>query len=73
MTRLSCPSCSLRFGAAATATLSMCPDFGRPLLVANSAAETLGYRLHAPADTPPALPIAVEAAMPTDLPPGGRA
>jgi hypothetical protein len=63
MTRLSCPSCRLRFGAAATAILTTCPECERHLEVA-SAEATLGLRLFAPADPRPALPTAVEAAMP---------
>jgi hypothetical protein len=68
MTRVSCPSCRVRFGAAATAVLTTCPECGRPLEAASSAADTLGFQLFAPADPPPALPVAVEAALPTDVP-----
>jgi hypothetical protein len=63
MTRLLCPSCRLRFTAPATATLTTCPDCRRPLDAAGSAEATLGYRLFAPADPQPALPMAVEAAL----------
>jgi hypothetical protein len=64
MTRLSCPSCRLRFTTAATATLTTCPECGRDLQAVPSAAETLGYRLFAPLDPQPALPMAAEAALP---------
>jgi hypothetical protein len=64
MTRLSCPDCRLRFGKAATAILTTCPECGRHLESAGSAEPTLGYRLFAPTDLPPALPIAVAAAVP---------
>ena len=64
MTRLSCPSCRLRFTGAATATITTCPDCGRHLEAAISAADTLGYRLFAPLDPQPELPLADEAARP---------
>jgi predicted nucleic acid-binding Zn-ribbon protein len=64
MTRLSCPDCRLRFGKAATAILTTCPECGRHLESVGSAEPTLGLRLFAPADPPPALPIAVAAAVP---------
>jgi predicted amidophosphoribosyltransferase len=63
MTRLLCPSCRLRFTAVATATLTTCPDCGRPLDAAGSAETTLGYRLFAAPDAEPALPTAVEAVL----------
>jgi hypothetical protein len=68
MTRLSCPSCRMRFGAAATAILTTCPECGRPLEAADSAAKTMGLRLFAPTDSQPALPIAGQAALPPDGP-----
>jgi len=43
MTRVSCPSCRLRFGAAATAILSSCPECGRHLEAVTSAEEILGF------------------------------
>jgi hypothetical protein len=63
MTRLSCPSCRLRFGAVATAYLTTCPECERDLECV-SAQGTLGFRLFAPGDPLPALPMAVEAALP---------
>ena len=68
MTRLSCPSCRLRFSAAALAASTTCPECGRPLEAVSSAADTLGFQLFAPTDPLPALPMAAEAALPTDIP-----
>jgi hypothetical protein len=64
MTRLSCPSCRLRFGAAATAFTTSCPDCGRHLEAVVSAEDTMGFRLFAPSDSQPELPVAVEVALP---------
>ena len=66
MTRLSCPSCRLRFTAAATATTTTCPDCGRHLEAVTSAEDTLGFRLFTPLDPRPELPMAAEAALPID-------
>ena len=67
MTRVCCPSCRLRFTAASTA-LTTCPECARDLEAVTSAAATLGYRLFE-TDSPPALPMAVEVALPIG---GGR-
>ena len=64
MTRLSCPSCRLRFAAAASATVTTCPACGRRLEAVISAEDTLGFRLFTPLDPQPELPMAVEAALP---------
>jgi hypothetical protein len=73
MTRLSCPSCRLRFTAAATATMTTCPDCGQHLEEVISAEDTLGLRLFTPLDPQPELPMAVEAALPIhDLRPDCR-
>ena len=64
MTRLSCPSCRLRFKAAATAAITTCPDCGRHLDAVISAEGTLGFRLFTPLDPQPELPMALEAALP---------
>jgi DNA-binding NarL/FixJ family response regulator len=64
MTRLSCPSCQLRFSAAAAASITTCPDCGRQLEAVISAEDTLGFRLFTPLDPQPELPMAVEAALP---------
>jgi hypothetical protein len=66
MTRLSCPSCRLRFTAAATATITTCPDCGRHLEAVASAEDTLGLRLFTPLDPQRDLPMAAEAALPID-------
>jgi hypothetical protein len=66
MTRLSCPRCRLRFSSAATATLTACPECGHHLDPAGSAEATLGFRLFAPTDPRPTLPMAIEAALPID-------
>jgi hypothetical protein len=63
MTRVSCPCCRLRFTAASTASLTTCPECARYLEV-TSAAATLGYRLFDIDAPPPALPMAVEVALP---------
>jgi hypothetical protein len=63
MTRVTCPSCRLRFGAADAVTLSSCPECGRSLEAVGSPAATLGLRLFAAADPHPPLPIAAEAAL----------
>ena len=68
MTRLSCPSCRLRFTRAATATVTTCPDCGRDLEAVESAEAMLGFRLFTIVDPGPALPMAVEAALPIDDP-----
>jgi hypothetical protein len=73
MTRLSCPSCRLRFTTVAAATLTTCPDCGRELRAVASAQAILGYRLFEPADPMPAAPIAVEAALPIDGSPPDQA
>lgn len=73
MTRLSCPPCRLRFGRAATATLTTCPECGEALEAIDSPEATIGFRLFAPTDTRPALPIAVEAALPIHGAPFERA
>jgi hypothetical protein len=64
MTRVSCPACRLRFTAASTASLTTCPECARDLEPVTSAAATLGYRLFDADAPPPALPIAVEVALP---------
>jgi hypothetical protein len=66
MTRTTCPSCRLRFGAAAAATLYSCPECGRSLEAVASPAAALGFRLFVAADPYAPLPITVEAALPRD-------
>jgi hypothetical protein len=64
MTHLSCPGCRLRFSRAATATLTTCPECGQHLVAVDSAEATLGFGLFAPTHPGPALPMAIEAAVP---------
>jgi len=52
-----CPSCRLRFTAAAAAGLDQCPDCGQPLQV-SSPRDTVGFRLFGIEDLPPSLPEA---------------
>jgi hypothetical protein len=68
MTRLSCPSCRLRFTAAVAANLTTCPECGRDVQAVDSASSMLGYRLFEATDPEPALPMAIEAALPLDGP-----
>jgi hypothetical protein len=44
--------------------LDACPECGQRLDAVGSAEGTLGYRLFAPTDPRPALPMAIEAAVP---------
>jgi hypothetical protein len=64
MTRLSCPTCRLRFSGVATATLTACPECGRALEAVSSAEATIGLRLFDATAPLPALPTAAEAALP---------
>jgi|tagenome__1003787_1003787.scaffolds.fasta_scaffold20941492_4 hypothetical protein len=68
MTRVTCRVCRLRFGGAAAAALASCPECGRALEDPGSAAASMGFRLFGPADLDPALPLAVEAALPIPAP-----
>jgi hypothetical protein len=63
MTRLSCPTCRLRFSGVATVTLTSCPECGRALEAVASAEAAMGLRLFDALDPPPALPTATEAAL----------
>jgi len=70
MTRVSCPSCRLRFTSAAAAFLTTCPVCGDELQPVASAEAILGYRLFEPFETESVLPMAGEVALPIDdLPP----
>jgi uncharacterized protein YbaR (Trm112 family) len=64
MTRLACPACRLRFSRAAMATLTTCPECGQDLETVGSAQATLGFRLFAPTDPRPAVPMAIHPAVP---------
>jgi hypothetical protein len=65
MTRLTCPSCRLRFASASAATLTICPSCAGDLQAVASAEATLGFRLYEVLDPPAVLPIAVAMALPT--------
>ena len=68
MTRLSCPTCRLRFPPAASQS-AICPECGRGLQSVPSAEAALGYRLFVATDAPSAPPVAAEMALPIVLPP----
>jgi hypothetical protein len=65
MTRLTCPSCRLRFASASAATLTTCPCCAGDLQAVASAESTLGFRLYEVVDPPAVLPVAVAIALPT--------
>jgi len=67
MTHVCCPSCRLRFTAAAAARLEACPGCGEPPQFA-SAEGTVGFRLVTQHDHREALPAAIAVAMRTDAP-----
>jgi len=67
MTRLTCPSCRLRFPSASAPALTTCPCCAGDLRAAASAGATLGFRLFEGEDLPVELPLAAEVAVP--LPP----
>jgi hypothetical protein len=69
MTRVSCPSCRLRFTPAAAAILAICPECRRDLRAVGSAEALVGHRLFAPIDALPALPTAAEMALPIAVDP----
>jgi hypothetical protein len=64
MTRLTCPSCRLRFAIVSAATLTTCPCCAGELQAVASAQATLGFRLFEVVDPPVVLPVAVEMALP---------
>jgi hypothetical protein len=64
MTRLTCPSCRLRFPSASAATLTTCPCCAGDLREVTSAGATLGFRLFEAVEPPLELPLAVELALP---------
>ncbi len=64
MTHLCCPSCHLRFGAAASAYLTACPECGLVLTVVTDPASLLGLRLFDPLDVAEALPEALAVSLP---------
>jgi hypothetical protein len=69
MTRLTCPSCRLRFASASAATPTICPCCAGDLQAVASAEATLGFRLFEVADPSVVLPVAVAMALPTPVRP----
>jgi len=59
MTHLGCPSCRLRFTAAAAAYLVGCPQCGQPPQAIAGAEGVVGFRLFVLEDVPTELPQAV--------------
>jgi hypothetical protein len=72
MTQDCCPSCRLRFTAAAAAYLVTCPECGRPAQPIARAEDVVGFRLFVGEDAPPALPEALAASIPLPDPRAGR-
>jgi len=68
MTQTSCPSCRLRFTRASAAHLDACPECTQPLDRTATASDMLGYRLFDIADPHPAVPAAIEMALPMPSP-----
>jgi hypothetical protein len=66
-----CPSCRLRFTAAAAACLLACPECGRPPQPVASAEGVLGFRLFVLEDVPRELPQAVAVSIPIPDPGAG--
>jgi hypothetical protein len=71
MTRIGCPSCRLRFSAAAAAYLVACPECGRPPQPITGEQGVVGFRLFVLEDTPPELPEAVSVSIPIRDPESG--
>jgi hypothetical protein len=59
MTPVCCPSCRLRFTAAASAYIVACPECGKPPQQITSLEGTLGFRLFDPKDLATGLPQAI--------------
>jgi hypothetical protein len=73
MTHVGCPSCQLRFTAAAAAYLVACPECGRPPQPIGAAAAVVGFKLFVPEDLPGEMPEAVAASIPVPDPDAGSA
>ena len=71
MTRTTCPACRLRYTAAFAAALSSCPFCGGPLAT-RTTEQSLGYRLTGGSWSSADVPVARAAALPVDVPDGGR-
>jgi hypothetical protein len=64
MTHIGCPSCRLRFTAAAAASLVTCPECGQRLQPIAIADGIVGFRLFVPTDAPAEMPEAVAVSIP---------
>jgi hypothetical protein len=64
VTRLCCPSCSLRFAPAAASYLTACPECGAPPTPVEDPRILVGFRLLDPADLPHTVPEAIAASLP---------
>ena len=64
MTRLTCPTCRLRFASASAATLTNCPCCAGDLQAVASAEATLGFRRFEVVDPAVALPVGGAIALP---------
>jgi hypothetical protein len=67
-----CPSCRLRFTAAAAAYLTTCPECGRPPQSIADPEAVVGFRLFVVEDVPRELPEAVAVSLPIPDPGAGR-
>jgi hypothetical protein len=72
MTHLGCPSCRLRFTAAAAPYLVACPQCGRPPEPIAGAEAVVGFRLFVLEDVPRDLPQAVSVSLPVQDPDAAR-
>jgi hypothetical protein len=68
MTHVHCPSCRLRFMAAAAAHMTVCPTCSNPLEAAASAERVFGFRLVPLDDDVEARPATVAVALPIPRP-----
>jgi hypothetical protein len=68
MTHVHCPSCRVRFTAAAAAHLTVCPTCSNPLAAVTSAKRVVGFRLVALDDGVEARPAAIAVALPIPRP-----
>ena len=72
MTHVGCPSCRLRFTAAAAAYLVACPECGRPPQQIAGAEGLVGFRLFVVEDVPGEMPEAVAVSIQVQDPDAGR-
>lgn len=72
MTPVCCPSCRLRFAAAAAAYLVRCPECGGPPERIASFERAVGFRPFGPQDIPHSVAQAVAVSIPVHEPGGAR-